>query len=240
MTDQIDAVNPANIPASYDGLPALRVTVFASTAGQAFDVSDTGNASPVLVARAVASRYQTGKWSLCYVNQSGYAGMTQALELAGLGWTDAGHWPRRGAYLWCADPSGNIATGAWQVPVTPVAVQDRYLGPYDLSRTAGAYTGRVAGYIDGPSSQWPAAAWDRFTTIPDTDPTTKEDTVLAHFNDATGNNYVLVEAGDQPGHLMRFRVDAGAEDVTDVTDAATATAHKNNPADTRTYTIKSC
>lgn len=240
MTDQIDAVNPANIPANYDGQPAARITVFASPAGQAFDVSDTGNAGPVAVARAVASRYQAGKWSLCYVNQSGYEGMTQALELVGLGWTDASQWPRRGAYLWCADPSRNIATGAWVLPVVPVAVQDRYLGSYDLSTISGPYSGRVAGYIDGPNSQWPAAAWDRFTTIPDTSTDMKEDTVLAHFNDAAGNNYVLVEAGDQPGHLLRFRVDPGAEDVVDVTDAATAKAHQNNPADTRTYTIKSC
>lgn len=64
----------------------------------------------------------------------------------------------------------------------------------------------------------------------------KEDTVV-HFNDSQGNNYIAAEAADQAGHLLVFRVDPGAEDVRDLTDAATAAAHAHNPADTRIYTI---
>ena len=238
-TDQIDAVNPANIPAAYDGQPAARITVVADQHAQIFDVSDTGNASPAAAASSVAARYARGAWSVCYINQSGEQAMTDALRQdAGMVWTDARYWPMRGAYLWCADPSGNIAAGRWTPPVAPVAVQDRYHGTYDLSTVSGPYSGRVAGYIDGPQSAWPPGAWARFAAIPDVgSPREVLDTMLIGVDPAT-NNLIVVGAAPASdtrgaGNLLVFEKTAGVWSVTDVTDAIKA----GNPADPRAYQV---
>ena len=241
MADQIDSVQPANIGPEYNGLPAARITVLADRRGQCFDVSDVGNASASSVALAVEWRFSQHMWSVCYVNQSGEEGMTQALTLVGLGWTDARYWPRRGAYMWAADPSGNIAAGRWVPPVTPLMVQDRYVGAYDLSRTAGAWPGRVAGYMDGVDSAWPASAWDRFATIPDVGSPQEVLDAMNIGNDAAGN---LIVVGAAPasdpsgaGNLLVFTQDKATRqwDVMDVTDAIKA--QKQGTPDTRTYQV---
>lgn len=193
MTDQIDAVEPSNISASWDGLPAARITVFANPRGQWFDL-EGNNAGAGLVATAIRQRFDAGYWSGIYVNETTEADATTALTREGLHWTDALFWPAPGVYEWCADPSGNIATGRWKPPVSPVAVQDRYPGPYDLSRVNGPYTGRVAGYIDGPQSKWPAAAWNRFTTIPDSGP---------------GQPTISIGNGDNPMYYILETTDTG-------------------------------
>lgn len=183
--DHIDAVNPANIGAGYNGQPVARGTVLADPAGQWFDVSDTGNASPAAVAKAVAVRHAKGFWSLLYVNQSGERPMTDALVGEGLGWAPASAWPSASVFMWAADPSGNIAAGRWRPVVVPLLVQYHYAGGFDLSRVAGTYPGRVAGYIDGPQSRWPDNAWGRFAPIPDRP----------------------VEAGAQPSESTRGKAD---------------------------------
>lgn len=224
VADQIDAVDPANIAAEWDGLPAARVTVFANLAGQVFDVSDTGNAPPATVAAAVRQRLLAGKWSVLYINESGQAGMSDALHSQGVAWTDAAFWPEPGAYIGAADPSGLIASGAWRPPVDPVFVQDRYLGTFDLSRTAGPWAARVLGYMDGPNSTWPADAWARFREIPDTAAPKEMDPMQIGVNPKTGNLIVVGSAKDN-GHLLVFElvddsnVVAPKWSVIDVTDA---------------------
>lgn len=238
----VDAVDPANIARSFDHLLALRISVLADPAGQCFD-GERGDAGPGPVAAAIVSRFVHGYWSVLYVNEATERDYSDAVWAASVPLLGVESWPTRGCYLWCADPSGNIASGGWRPHVAPVAIQDRYLGTVDLSTTYDPFPFRVAGYIDGPQSAWPADAWSRFATVTEAPTPTpgqlgvKEDTVI-HFNDTQGNNYVAAEAADQPGHLLVFRVDPGFEDVRDITDAATVTAHAHNPADPRVYTIK--
>ena len=167
MGQMLDSANPANIPADLDGMPALRITVLANPAGQCFDY-ETGNAGASSVAAGCRSRADAGKWSVVYTDWDHIQAVTDALHLAGLGWSEASAWPAVGVYLWAADPSGNIARGTWRPPVTPLAVQGGQQNGCDVSVTADRFPARVAGYIDGPVSQWPGSAWDRFTAIPDT------------------------------------------------------------------------
>lgn len=164
MTDCYDAVNPNNLPAFLDGAPALRITVLASPDGEAFDV-EQGNAGPTPVAGACHDRYVKGLWSMVYTNEDGHQAVTDALAVLGLGWTPAVEWPKPGVYLWAADwdiPTGQVPS--W-CPVAPLMVQNRHPGPFDVSWVNGAITCRVAGYIDGAESTWPAAAWSRFAAI---------------------------------------------------------------------------
>lgn len=159
-----DAVDPANIPASCDGGPALRITVLANPDGAAFDV-EPGNAPAAKVVAAAKERITKGRWAIAYVNEETFHEVEAAMGPAGLHWSDASEWTAPGLYLWCADPSGNIAAGRWVLPVTPLAVQDTYAGGFDTSRTADIFPAVAAGYIDGPKSQWPAEAWARFTEL---------------------------------------------------------------------------
>lgn len=166
MNQMIDSTQPANIPTTYNGQPATTITVFANEAAQVFD-REGSNATAAQDAAAIKARTAKGFWSVAYVNQDVEASVTAALEAVGMGWTDAAEWPAPGCYEWCADPSGNIAAGRWKPATTPVAVQVAYPGPYDLSNPHPKFPARVAGYIDGPASQWPAEAWARFAILPD-------------------------------------------------------------------------
>lgn len=166
---QIDAMLPANIGAEWDGGWAMTITVLANPEGQAFDV-EAGNVSGVRVAPAIHERFTAGLWSVGYVNESLCDTLTLDLAAVGLDWTDASRWPNPGVYLWAADPSENIFHGSWRPPVTPLLIQDRYLGPVDLSTAHPNFTGTVAGYLDGAVSAWPASAWARFKRLPDRNP----------------------------------------------------------------------
>lgn len=98
-----------------------------------------GAESPGLAATAAANRVQSGEWVTLYSSQSNLPNVTAALRSKSLGWSDASYWPNPGVYLHIADPSGNISAGRWSPPVTPVAVQDEWVGPYDHSTTVGTY-----------------------------------------------------------------------------------------------------
>ena len=166
-----DAVEPANIPASQDGGPALRISVLANPDGCAFDL-EAGNAPATEVVAAIKKRLPAGLASVGYVNEDTFHELEAAMGPAGMTWMDAREWPTPGLYIWAADPSGNIAKGTWALPVTPLAVQDNYAGPYDTSRTVDNFPATAAGYIDGPRSQWPEAAWARFTELHNGGPVT--------------------------------------------------------------------
>lgn len=231
----IDAVNPDNIGAGWDGLPALRTTVAADPEGECFDY-EGGNADAGSVARAMRLRVNDGKWCLGYVNETMFPTLDNAMRTNGLGWYPADLWPEPGVYLFCADPSANVAAGRWKVPVRPIAVQDRYFGTYDLSTVEDIFPAKVLGYIDGPVSKWPDAAWQRFTriTAPPSPLPRKVDNMLIG-NDRNGNFRIVGNDPDNKHDLVMTEYPDGHWDVVDVTDAATATAHKNNPGDTRTY-----
>jgi hypothetical protein len=169
MGDMIDAMYPGNIPAAYNGLPAMRISCLANPEAHVFDV-ESGNATGVRVAPAARVRVSAGMWAGLYTNWDLFDAVTADLEAVGLRWSAAADWPAPGVYLWAADPSGNIAAGRWRLPVDPLAVQDRYPGPVDLSRTAANFPARVAGYLDGAISTWPAAAWSRFEIMADASP----------------------------------------------------------------------
>ena len=98
-----------------------------------------GAESPGLAATAAANRWQARTWTTLYSSQDNLPNVTAALRSKSLGWSDAGTWPKPGVYLHIADPSGNIPAGRWAPPVTPVAVQDEWVGPYDHSTTFGFY-----------------------------------------------------------------------------------------------------
>lgn len=167
MGEMIDAVNPANIGPEWDHGLALRISVLADPAGQAFDF-EAGDAGAGPVSWAMGVRFGERWWSVGYVNGWNIGELTAAMANRGLSWTDADRFPAPGVYLWAADPSGNIAAGRWRLPVIPVAVQDRYLGSYDLSTTHPAFPFTVAGYIDGARSAWPVLAWARYARLLDT------------------------------------------------------------------------
>lgn len=107
--------------------------------GQPVHDCEFGAESPGLAATAAANRWQARTWTTLYSSQDNLPNVTAALRSKSLGWTDAGTWPAPGVYLHVADPSGNIPAGRWSPPVTPVAVQDEWVGPYDHSTTYGTY-----------------------------------------------------------------------------------------------------
>lgn len=162
----IDAVDPVNIPAGFNGTLAVRATVLADPAGQVFDV-EPGNAPAARAVAVMADRVTARRWSIAYVNESNITDVEDELAGHGLGFTSAELWPHPGVYVGAADPSRNVAAGRWRLPARPVFVQDRYMGTYDLSTTADNFPARVLGYMDGPVSAWPAAAWARFVLLPD-------------------------------------------------------------------------
>lgn len=166
MPDAVDAVHPTNIQWWWDGLPAHRITVLNDPAGQIFDV-EGGNVNPDADARSMLQRTMAGKWSVGYCNKDWLGAFTNALAALELRWLDALLWPTPGPYLWAAAPGTTPGTIPAWCPVRPIMVQDRWLDTIDLSTVYGPYPGRVGGYIDGPVSQWPQPAWQRFTLIPD-------------------------------------------------------------------------
>lgn len=115
-----------------DGRIAVNITVLADEAWEVFD-SETGNAGVDAVATAIANRYQDRKWSWAYSNRDNLPGLTQALKRKSLTWTDASMFPALGVYLWVAAPGTSPGRTPPGLPVQPVAVQDRAVGPYDAS-----------------------------------------------------------------------------------------------------------
>lgn len=187
MPDMVDAVDPANIDTALDGAPALRITVLADPAGEAFD-AEPGNAGDTAVAGAVHARLAAGRWAVGYINLSGCGALTAALAAWGIEWASAERWPEPGCYLWAADPS---QTGWYRTSlpgVTPLAVQNRWRGTVDVSTVADNFPARVAGYIDGARSAWPAEQWARFTTIAEPTPDPDPDPL----SDRTGHNMPFI------------------------------------------------
>jgi hypothetical protein len=125
---------PAAAFTALGGRVVGAITVLADERYNIFD-SEAGNAGTDAVATAVANRLQSRLHSTCYTNRDNLAGLSRSLQRKGVHWTDAQFWPEPGCYLWAAAPGtppGRLP--AW-CPVSPVAVQDRALGPYDLSTT---------------------------------------------------------------------------------------------------------
>jgi hypothetical protein len=150
MPTMADAVNYLNLPsgmAAYAGYmdgpesqwpaagwvkypSAMPISVLANSVAMAFDV-EPGNASPAKVSAAVAERKAKSLPSVVYVDKDTLAKLS-------VDWLEASRWPAPGAYLWAAAPGSKVGTPPSWCPVKPVAVQDRYPGPYDLSTL---YTG---------------------------------------------------------------------------------------------------
>lgn len=113
---------------------AGHITVLANEAWEIFD-AETGNASDDGVATAVANRFQARKISTVYTNGDNCPNMTRALRNKGIYWTDSQFWPHPGCYLFAAAPGTTPGRLPSWCPVSPVAVQDRWMGGYDLSTT---------------------------------------------------------------------------------------------------------
>jgi hypothetical protein len=103
-----------------------------------------GAESPWTSATAAANRVQSRLWVVLYSSQANLPNVTAALKSKSLFWTDASYWPKPAVYLHIADPSGNIAGGRWQPPVTPIAIQNQWLSGMDVSVTYGSYPLEVA------------------------------------------------------------------------------------------------
>lgn len=110
------------------------ITVLANEAWEIFD-SETENAGTDAVATAVADRFQNRKPSTVYTDADNCPGQTQSLQRKGIHWTEAQFWPEPGCYLWATAPGTTPGSLPAWCPVSPVAVQDRWMGGYDLSTT---------------------------------------------------------------------------------------------------------
>jgi peptidoglycan hydrolase-like protein with peptidoglycan-binding domain len=123
---------PPEAWATFAADPLVRITVLAAPNADAYD-GETGNAGPAAVATAIANEVTDGRHPWLYANETDMPAYLAALKSKGLQPLDRSLWPARGFYLWCSDPSGNIAAGNWRPPVDPVAVQDAWLGGFDHS-----------------------------------------------------------------------------------------------------------
>lgn len=122
-------------PEAWDAFkadPLVRITVLAAPGADAYD-GETGNAGPDAVAGAIANEVADGGRPWLYSNRDLLDSYLSALRTKGVFPKDRSLWPAPGCYLWLADPSGNIASGAWVPPVDPVAVQDAFEGGFDHS-----------------------------------------------------------------------------------------------------------
>ena len=116
------------------GRVAGHITVLADERYEIFD-SETGNAGVDAVATSVATRFERRQESTVYTNKDNFPAQDQALRHKGLHWTDAAFYPEPGCYLWAASPGTTPGELPSWCPVAPVAVQDRWLGDYDVSTT---------------------------------------------------------------------------------------------------------
>lgn len=137
---------PAEGWAHFAGTPGLRVTVLADPDAECFD-SEPGNATVTAVASAVAKRTAQGLPSVVYTDESNEPGLSKALNARGQLWHPVSEWPAAGPYLWATvGNAGAGATAPW-APVEPVAVQNRWLGTYDLSTLSGDWLPPVLGGV---------------------------------------------------------------------------------------------
>jgi hypothetical protein len=116
------------------GRIAGSITVLADETYSIFD-AEAGDAGNPAVATAVADRFQAREVSTAYTNTDNCPDLTRALRTKGLFWTDSQFWPEPGCYLWAAAPGITPGRIPPWCPVSPVAVQDRWLGSYNLSTT---------------------------------------------------------------------------------------------------------
>lgn len=117
---------------AFKGDPVVKITVLAAEGADAYD-GETGNAGPDAVAGAMANAVADGRHPWLYSNKDLLGSYLAALRGKNVYPKDRSEWPKPGVYLWLADPSGNIRSGAWVPPVDPVAVQDAFLGGFDHS-----------------------------------------------------------------------------------------------------------
>lgn len=94
---------------------------------------EAGDASPVAGANWAFGKRARGEWCAIYCGGSNLDAVSRALEARGLAFTDAKHWPAEGIYLDYAHPDGPVGAIPPGLPVTPICVQDRWMGIYDVS-----------------------------------------------------------------------------------------------------------
>lgn len=153
MPTMADAVYPANLPpgcAAYAGyidgavskwpdtawgrftVPTLTISVLANPSALAFDV-EPGNAGATAVALAVRARMGRALPSVVYTDEATSIAVRDAMLAKAVPWFGAKFWPAPGAYLWPTLGNAGAGAGCSWAWVQPVAVQDRWLGAYDLS-----------------------------------------------------------------------------------------------------------
>jgi peptidoglycan hydrolase-like protein with peptidoglycan-binding domain len=111
---------------------AINITCLADERWEAFD-AETGNASNAAVATGAANRLQAGKWSWIYTNGSNLPDVVANMKAKGIRFTDAQFFPKPAVYLWAAAPGTKPGSIPGWCPVGPAAVQDRWMGGYDMS-----------------------------------------------------------------------------------------------------------
>jgi hypothetical protein len=142
---------PSEAFVALGGRVAGVITVLADERHGIFD-AEMGNAGNDAVAAAVANRSQDRLASTCYTNKDNLYGLTQTLRRKGIYWTDMQFWPEPGCYLWAAAPGTTPGRLPSWCPVSPVAVQDRWLPGYDVSTTFTTWP-RVTAPPDPPKPQ---------------------------------------------------------------------------------------
>lgn len=154
MVDMYDSVNPNGIPdtaqfvAAYmDGAKSKWPQAALDKWGRRaiFHVTTMGDptwpdidcerfdATPQGAAAAAKVRHGRGQCSRIYCNGASCPAVVTALGALGLDFLPAERWPTPGVYLWAAQPTGVSHLDVGWAPVAPVAVQDRWTGPYDVS-----------------------------------------------------------------------------------------------------------
>jgi hypothetical protein len=130
--DGADFAWPAQAFTELGSRVHLSITVAADERFEVFD-SEQGDAGTEQVATAVANRLQDKKWSWAYSNGANLPGLLQALRRKSVSLVGREVWPKPGVYLWAAAPGTRPGTVPSWCPVSPVAVQDRWEGPFDVS-----------------------------------------------------------------------------------------------------------
>ena len=194
--DGKDSEWPAEAWAKFS-VPLLTISVEANPEAMSFDV-EAGDASPARVSTAVAERAVEGLPSVIYCRDTTGLAVT---------WLAVTQWPRPGAYMWAAGGHPGTPAPDW-CPVAPVAVQDRYLGAYDLSTLKTGWLPRL-----GPA------------------PLTEEE-LMSLTSDGAGGCYAVGKGNGRTTDLLHVTpstTDLSGWSIVDVT-AAVKLAHPADPA----------
>lgn len=126
---------PAEAWAKFDGTRQLHITTTGSADSDTVDV-ERFDVSPMTAATIALQRKNQGKWTVIYSGENNINAVVSALATKSLRFSPASSFPAPGAYLWAANPTGEIHSEVPWAPVQPVAVQSLQANGCDQSWVA--------------------------------------------------------------------------------------------------------